>query len=313
MMQSKYIIIILLSTLFPLNNALAQCCSAGNPIGNEIDFASTNKNILKVSLNYKYSEGNRYYSKDDVFDVGFVDKAYFNYSEVKLAYGFSHRLSIIGELGYFINKTEVYKVEDVTPSEGFGLGDAVLQARYLLFKNFIKKWQISIGAGIKLPVGVFDQELNYVKLPITVQPSSGSFKYSANIFYINTKHDKIKYYSLGLIELANRINSKNFKYQYGNIYSLALGSNYQISKIISANILLRGELRARSERESDETINSTGGKFVYLSPGINIKLAPLLYLNSVINIPVYKYYNGIQLANSYLLNISIHKSISFQH
>ena len=219
----------------------------------------------------------------------------------------------MGELGYFINKTELYKPEDVTPSEGFGLGDAVLQTSYLLYKNFTKKWQISIGAGIKLPIGVFDQELNYVKLPITVQPSSGSFKYSANIFYLNTKHDKIKYYSLGLIELAARIDSKNFKYQYGNIYSLAFGSNYQISKIISTNLMLRGELRTRSEREPDIIVESSGGKFIYLSPGINIKLAPLLHLNSSINIPVYKYYNGIQLANSFIINISIHKSISFEH
>jgi hypothetical protein len=155
------------------HSAFAQCCSAGNPYfyGEQ---ANMGHRQLLVLAGYKYSTSDTYYNGSEPISIDFVDKAWFNYLNLQMIYGITSRLSVQTELGYFINKTENYSKEGWTQSRGYGLGDLTVTMKYLAYRNYKKRISLIPSVGVKFPVGVFDQEVDNVKLPITVQPSSGS-------------------------------------------------------------------------------------------------------------------------------------------
>ncbi|NQV02284.1 MAG: hypothetical protein HQ542_06545, partial [Bacteroidia bacterium] len=162
-------------------SAHAQCCASGNPFISDAEQPALQSNVLTASFIYRYNHSHQFYHDDSPSpDLPFSQNAYSNYSELQVGYGITKWLTVLGEIGYFFNKTlttigqETYR--------GHGLGDAALYLKFNAYSNPGSNLFISPSVGVKFPVGVFDQEVDYVKLPISVQPSSGSFKYTGNVF-----------------------------------------------------------------------------------------------------------------------------------
>lgn len=307
----RFLVLIILPFILAANISYSQCCSAGNPLDNNADYIRIEKNNMKINITYNHSYSNTYYHENEPFTLGFIEEAYFNFSEISLTYGVFNRLNIKTDVGYFYNKTEKYNLTGIPASVGFGIGDASFQARYLIYKSFTNKWELNGGLGLKLPVGVFDQEVNNIKLPITVQPSSGSYKTFANLFFVKSIEDKFRFFTYGNMEISKKITSENFEYKYGNAYILAIGSNYSISKNINTSLQLRSEIRAKAQRENNQIVESSGGKIFYAVPGISLKLFCKYYLYTTFNLPVYKYLNGIQLSNNFSFSLSITRYLDF--
>jgi len=305
-------IIILIISLTLSKASLAQCCSAGNPFfyGEQ---ATIKGNELQVLLGYKYSISDTYYSKSDRVAIDFVDKAYFNYLNLQFIYGLSQRISLEADLGYFLNKTEDYKDAGWQTSNGYGLGDATVKVRYLAYNNFKRKLSITPSLGIKLPIGVFDQETtDHVKLPITVQPSSGSYKYQANIYINKTSKNALWNFGFyGSFEYAQLINSKNFYYQYGNMYLFSILGSYKIGQTIYVGLELRNENRSKSKRENNQVVESSGYQIIYTIPHVSINTKKNLKFSFDAEIPTYRYYNGIQLGNKMAISARVSYPINF--
>ena len=232
-----------------INKAQSQCCGAGNPVSGFENVSGIPNKTLLISPLYKYSYSDRYFTGAEKASVS-PDKMNYNFASINIAYGITHRLSIQGQIGYFINKTKNYNITGWQPMKGFGLGDAEINIMYAVVKNIFKEFDIIPGIGIKLPVGVFDQEIENVKLPISLQPSSGSLKYNASLFM----HKRLNKYSIsfrGLAEFANRIQSQNFDYKYGNLYLFSVYGSFKINKIISFIAQVRYEYRGKSTRENE--------------------------------------------------------------
>lgn len=234
-----------------INSLYSQCCSAGNPY-----FYSEQANMghkeLQAVAGYKYSTSDTYYAGSEEIDINDIEKAWFNYLNLQLVYGLTHRLSIQTDLGYFINKSEEYYKEDWATKTGYGLGDATLTLKYLAYKSFTQKYSIIPSIGMKFPIGVFDQEVDKVKLPITIQPSSGSFRYLVNL-YINKsfKNPKWNLGFYGSFEYAQLIDSENFYYKYGNVYLFSLIGSYKILDKLNLGLEIRNENRANASRENE--------------------------------------------------------------
>lgn len=295
-------IVVFLSFSYQVN---AQCCSAGNPFFYG-EISSLNKNNLQFVMGYKYSTSHQYYSGDKPIEIDFVDKAYFNYLTIQTIYGITERLTVQADLGYFINKTENYSKADWNTNNGYGLGDATLYVKYLIYSNFKKHLKITPSIGVTFPIGVFDQELDHVKLPITVQPSSGSYKYQASL-YINkgTDNGKFNFAMFGMYEYAQLIDSKNFYYKYGNQYLISFLTSYKVGRKLSFALELRSENRAKSLRNDDQIVESSGFNIVYIIPHISYSFANNWYLAVNSDVPIYKYYNGIQLSNTYSVSLRL--------
>lgn len=309
--MSLKVFILTLLALICQQQVMGQCCSAGNPFfyGEQ---SSMGHKELQVIGGYKYSTSTSYFEGSEPISIDFVDKAYFNYLNLQLQYGITHRFSIQTDLGYFINKTETYSKAGWDPNRGYGLGDLMLTVRYLAYKNFVRKLSIIPSIGVKFPIGVFDQEVNHVKLPITVQPSSGSFKYLFNL-YVNKGFSSPKW-NLGFFasfEYAQLINSQNFYYKYGNLYLFSFITSYKVIENINLGIEIRSENRARSSREIDQLVESSGYNIIYTIPHISYSFAKKWLLSVNAELPVYRHYNGIQLGNSFSVSARLSYRINF--
>jgi hypothetical protein len=303
-----YCIFILL--LFDHSIAFGQCCSAGNPFFYS-EQTNPGRKELQVVAGYKYSISETYYEGSEKISIDFVDKAYFNYLNLQLVYGLTPRISLQTDLGYFLNKTETYSLSDWQDSKGYGLGDAALTIKYLAYKNFIRKIAITPSIGMKFPIGVFDQEADHVKLPITVQPSSGSYKYLINLSINKSfKHPKWNLGFFGSFEYAQLIDSENFYYKYGNMYLFSMLTSYKVSKAINLGLEIRSENRGKSKRENEHIVESSGYKIIYAIPHVSYSFAKKWFLAVNGDLPVYKYYNGIQLANKFAMSARITYNIS---
>ncbi len=309
-MVQKILFPLLLGLLFS-GSSYAQCCSAGNPFfyGEQ---ANVGHKQLQIIAGYKYSLSDQYYHKDSKEDIDFIDKAYFNYLNLQLIYGLTRKLSIQTDLGYFVNRTEQYKIEDWETINGYGIGDAGVTIKYLVYKSFSRKLSIIPSVGVKFPIGVFDQEVDHVKLPITVQPSSGSFKYLVNLYV--SKSFKGSKFNLGLFssaEFPQLIDSENFYYQYGNMFLFSVVGSYYLTDKLTLGLELRNENRSKASRENDQVVESSGYNIVYAVPHLSYAFVKKWFIAINADIPVYKYYNGIQLANKFAISTRISWRINF--
>jgi len=268
---------------------------------------------LQVIGGYKYSTSDTYYNGSEEISIDFVDKAYFNYLNLQLIYGITSRFSVQTDLGYFINKTEDYSKEGWTQSQGYGLGDLTLTLKYLAYRNSTKGLSLIPSLGIKFPVGVFDQEVDNVKLPITVQPSSGSYKYLVNIYF--NKGFKNAKWNLGTFasfEYAQLINSANFYYKYGNMFLFSIIGSYKIFNIINLGLEVRSDNRGKSQRENDQIVESSGYNIIYTIPHISYSIAKKWLFSLNAEFPIYRYYNGIQMGNKFSVSARLSYRMSFR-
>ncbi len=305
--MKKYFILIVLITSTVFVNG--QCCSAGNPLTGIADLSTQSKNTIKLSLAYKHGLSKDYYNENQVIDLNTVEKAYFNYSEFGVLYSATNKLSFGADLGYFFDKTEIFKNENSEPHIGSGLGDLALQVRYNLYRSVFKKMELNLGLGTKLPVGVFDQEVENIKLPLQLQPSSGSCKYFGNLFWGKSINKKASIYAFGMFEWAQRIESKNYNQKYGNVYHLAFGGNYHVIKSLNLGLNVLGELKGKSSREDNQVIQSTGGQFVSVTPSVSFTGLKFMMVDARCRVPVYKFYNGIQLGNKFIFEVRLSRRI----
>lgn len=308
--MKKTLIILSFLCLF-ITNVNAQCCSAGNPFFYG-ELSSLSKKNMQFVAGYKFGTSSQYFSGSDPIDIDFVDKAYFNYLTLQFIYGLTERITIQADLGYFLNKTETYLKEGWETSNGYGLGDANFTFKYLAYNNYKKHIQIVPAIGITIPIGVFDQEVNHVKLPIRVQPSSGSFKYQISLFLSKgSNNGKFNFTLFSMYEYAQLINSRNFYYKYGNQFLFSFLISYKIGRKFSVALEARSENRVRSLRNDDQVVESSGFNIVYLVPHLSWAFYHNWYLALNADLPVYKYYNGIQLSNTYSVSIRLSYSLNF--
>jgi hypothetical protein len=183
--------------------------------------------------------------------------------------------------------------------------------KFNAFHSARRKIFISPTLGVKFPVGVFDQETGHVKLPISVQPSSGSFRYTGNVFVSKGIGRKFNLALFLSYEYSQLIDSDNFYYKYGDLWIGAVYFNYQLLKKLNLNIQFRNEYRAKATRENAEVVESSGYDVVFLTPQVSYGFRHEWYLSAYADIPLYKYYNGIQMSFGYALSLRVTKKIDF--
>ncbi|MFA6949523.1 MAG: hypothetical protein WCQ70_02450 [Lentimicrobiaceae bacterium] len=281
--------------LFPATELRAQCCSAGNPAGYDMNFANSGKNKFNMGLDYRYSLSNALYQGSKKINVGYFDKSDFNYMEFSLGYNITNKWSVKAQTGYFLNKSEYYR--DFGNFKAYGLGDMMVMVNYQLFKS-ANSGLLVFSTGVVLPIGIFDQETDNVKLPVNVQPSSGSTKGTFSMYYQKSFSVRSYYYSLISLEVSDEINSENFQYHYGNVYLITGGINYKARQTVNLSLSVRADIRGKSYRDDHIKVESSGSRIVYLNPGVNWQALKRTGLFIGAFVPVYRYMNGIQAGNT---------------
>lgn len=302
-------VVIFLLYLFP-GEAFSQCCSPGNPIGGTSNAGTLKKGNLRSITFYKYGYSDTYYEENRPSDYRLLSRANYNYLGQIFAFGVTDKITSETELGYFLDKTQDYDLTPAYQLSGYGLSNLVVSLKYNFMKSTFSDFEFTGGIGAKLPLRIQPQYVDNVRLPEDIQPSTRAYGMVAQFFVYKSIIEKgLHLFALGRFE-ANGKNSSSYK--YGEAYYLSVF----ISKTFDEYFRWSGILQVRSETRTKDSrygakIPASGGSRLIVVPQLNYAITPKLNLSVMADLPVYQYYNNIQMASKYALTFNIIKDFSF--
>lgn len=288
-------------------NLHAQCCGAGNPVSSINSEASVKKRNLQISLDYRHSESNKYYEGSRVSDFDFPGKikgAGYDFMSLGVGYGITSHLTAMVQMGYYIDKYEHYKTDIFPDVLANGFGDLSLSLNYAMFRNVRKGISINPYIMVKFPIGKFDCESDGVKLPISMQPSSGSYKYTVGAFATWSPLKKFYFATNDFFEYAQRIKSKNFDYQYGSLVYVSVSGYYRLAKPIDVGLNLAYETKGRAKSDN-KPLYGTVYHQMKLIPALTVWPLKNMSASLQADIPVWRKMESIQLGNSWAIEAKL--------
>lgn len=289
--------------LFFRATVFSQCCSQGNPINGTTNVGTVDKGNLRVILAHRYNFGDTYFENHTKTDYRLAEESNYNYSSTIISYGLTQKLTLETELGYFINKTLAYKYF-IKTNKGFN--NAVLSAKYALYKNAESGIEITPALGFKAPFSFERQSQDNVMLPFELQTSTLAYGAVTQLFILK----KFKEGKSSLILFnRNELNTETqYSYRYGNNYSFSLFFNSTLNKRLVLVAQTRAEYKAPDIRNTNEEVMNTGGYVVFVSPQISYEIAPKFYFYMFADMPVYRHFYGRQLSAKYGISVSLIKN-----
>lgn len=305
---------ITISMVFATMSVNAQCCAAGNPVGGEGGAQNISSKELIVSLGYRYSLSKNYYHLDQKEDYSKVERSFYNFSKLYIAYGLNYRIIIDAEMGYFFNKTQEVNLTDGNESiYAKGFGDLGINFRFSLLKRlFFNPNKLIFSVGSIIPIGAFNEQMDGITIPISLQPSSGATKFNTGLYYSHKEKGKsFGYAGRVFFEYSNQINKDFLIYKYGQIYIFEASLLYSKNTKFSMRLNGKLEYRTADHREDGIKIESSGGYFTSLIPVFLYKPTPTFSIIAAFDIPLYRYVNGYQLTNLFAFRVGVSKKIMF--
>lgn len=308
----KHLTLILISLLMPLA-ILGQCfSSSGNPVGGSGNMGCLDKKTLSIMGFYRYSQSDRFYEGSKRSDLSMIRNANYNFLGTLLAYGITSKITAETELGYFINKTKNYQSPADYSLTGTGLTNSLISGKFQVYYDPQKKVEYSASLGIKIPFSLQSQTVDNVRLPFDLQPSTSTIGAVLQSYLIKEQSlTGMRYFLYNRVEI-NGTNRDG--YRYGNVFINSLfvskhlirTSNWPVSGTLI--LQLRNETRGRSFINQNIEPASGSVKF-FLSPQINFSVVDKWYISLMMDLPVYQYYQYIQLADRMAFTVVLVKPI----
>ncbi|MCU1347768.1 MAG: hypothetical protein JWO56_798 [Acidobacteria bacterium] len=191
--------------------------------------------------------------------------------------------------------------EALTESWQFaGAGDLVVQARGRINDS------LSLIGGVKVATGAKHEKNDEgEEAEVTIQPGSGSTDYVAGFswhggFVRDTALGGGMGHATRLPLFATatyRVNGNGTdRYRRGDEIQVNAGGEYPLAPRLDLAAQLNARLLDRDHPgNTGEDPGRTGGRFLYLSPGLDVTLTPGTSAYAFVQFPVYQHVNGIQL------------------
>lgn len=217
-------------------------------------------------------------------------------AQLDINYGITTKFAMSMAIPFMNNRRHEHIDEGVfSNTDGTtGFGDLRLTGRYALL---IGTKNLLVGSlGIKAPTGEYKllDSGGAINEP-TIQPGTGSWDGIVSAYYTY----QIIIHKLGTFFSGSyQINTENsLDYKFGNTMILSAGISHTSEKITSSlQINLR---QSPHDKFKGEEVSSTGGKWVYITPGIRIQAALNTSLYAHIQLPVYQSVNEVNLVPRY--------------
>lgn len=317
---NRLIVLALLMLAAPVFLKAQTCCSGGVPLGGSLGLGAAESKSLQLLVTYDYNTINDLVSFSELLDDDTRNRTTQS-SIVEINYGLNKRFSFTGVVP-FIRQTRT--IQGFEGNENFtavqGVGDAVFLVKYRLInseKTSNIEWAIGIGPKIPTAKNNFTNNQGLV-LPADMQPGSGSLD---GIFWSYfQKNHLFKNPNLGLAAVTIfRFSGKNKNYnttqtyQFGNEFQFNLGLNYSFFAKRPVDIFTFFRYRRQTEDLIDGGVfPSSGGRWIYAIPGININFAPGFSFQLSGDIPVYRKLDGTQLTTSSKITAAVLFNIPFK-
>jgi hypothetical protein len=181
------------------------------------------------------------------------------------------------------------------------LGDVTLLGRYAVYRDRPRAPRSELGllAGVKLPIGSTTVSAHGTPLSATQQPGSGTTDFVLGVAGFSPWGEELLYG-----DLSRKFNT-HAAYTFGDQLAANLGVYYPLG---AAGVLgLTGELNLEASDPDrsidagtgvrpDGRVENTGGWTAYASPGLQWRVHDRMSLTLAVQLPVYRYVNGTQLA-----------------
>ena len=311
MLSRSFISALLISALLLLTTqqTKAQCCSAGSPIGVGTYAGMVAKNTLRVTTFGRFSHSAGYYKNDSHLDNPvLVKQSNFVFQGLNLSYGIFKGFAADLDLGYFYLKDQTY-INNAGYAKGYGISNGILMLKAGIYHSDSLGLEISGGAGLKFPFSGKPLYVNHVKVNIDLQPSTQAFGVVGQLFM-----RKVLTPRKMAIYFINR-----YEYNFKNPDEYRFGSKFRSSLVLERNFTLKfgAMLQFRYEYGThdynfrvDKSFENSGSSIVFISPLILYSIGCKWHVSVSADIPVYKYYNGVQLANQYSFALNLTRDFS---
>lgn len=301
--------------LLSVSGAYASCGSTACSVNTNWDEHSPSKPGLSIDLRYSSARldqlrsGSNKIATEDPTDPAIAGGEVENlYTDNRLLtatvdYTLDDMAGFSVQLPY-VMRTHKHTIADpVQPTvetfDAKALGDIRVVGRYRIVAD--ETGGIGIKAGLKLATGRKDVTNDQGAVPgeVSLQPGNGSTDFIVGAFWQHGAHgDAMSYFAQAMLQTSIR-HMESFK--PGNQINLDAGLRYALGSSASALLQLNYQDNARDSGlaapadASGVPGTSTGGKFLYLSPGVSFAVVPDTNLYGLVQVPLYQYVNGEQL------------------
>jgi len=312
----KYLKLISIVSLFLRDSAFAQaCCTAGTPLLGSLEMTSAPKNVLQFGLTFEHNSLTNVLNGSNKF---FNDerKRISESALLEVNYGLTNNLSITGLFSY-INQVRTIKNIDQSDNtlKASGIGDIVLLTKYSIIGfDIFNREELSIGVGIKFPVGNSSLKSDGILIPADMHPGTGSWD---SILWGYYSKSGLFLTDLTLLSsLSYRINGSNNRfdnsisgYSFGNEFIGLIGFNHPLNSFLDFSIAAKYRNTGNDTFGNDD-IPNTGGKWVYISPGLSIYMTNKFSTRIDGELPIYRNVSGTQLTTTFTASISLFYSLN---
>jgi hypothetical protein len=225
--------------------------------------------------------------------------------QLDMSYGVNSKFALMLTVPFLNNRRhEHIDAGEFRNTDGTtGFGDIRLTGKYALWVS--TKHLLVGGLGIKAPTGEYkllnsEGEINEP----TLMPGTGSWDgiISAHYAYQILPHALDAFLS-GSYQIATR---NSLDYRFGNTLLLNGGMRYLIDGAKPTTLSLQVNIRqAPYDTFKSEEVPSTGGRWVYLTPGVTLQASPNTAFYTHVQLPVYQYVNEENLVPRYGLILGV--------
>jgi len=308
-------------TILTVSDLWASCGAANCFLVTGTQEGISNKGQMTLDISY------RYIPMDDVqkgssgtnealvpginFETGKIEAAHHReirtineLMQVDVGYGVSERFTLQVSIPLMNNRSHEHWNEVGTSEEFFtredgasGLGDMRITGRYALAIR--TKDLLVIGGGLKLPTGEYKLRSSEggINEP-TIMPGTGSYDFLASLFY---SYQIIPHNLDAFFSGSYQFNTENnLDYKFGNQTIVNGGLGYTVNETVSVSTQLNFRTSPHDTFKGNQ-VDSSGGIWLYFTPGIRVQASERLGLYSFVQLPIYQYVNEVNLVPRFAL------------
>lgn len=286
------------------------CCSGGVPIASSLGLSAKETGDIQIQLSYDLNTLQNWFTGAEAWEEVSATRRTHSWL-AEASYDINPALSVDGVFTFVRQTRLILRSDDFVANQG--LGDAIVLLRYNIFhKKPESAWGWLVGLGPKLPIGRNDfTDARGVTLAADLQPGTGAWDAVAwsQLSYQLPAQPNLSLNANALYRYtgsATRFSGLQ-RYRFGNEFQAQLGMSYRMligRQLVDPLLILRVRHVAADQADASRQEN-TGGRWIYLRPGINTQLGPRTGLRFTADVPLYRFLVGTQLTTTHRFTISL--------
>lgn len=302
------------------SNAVASCGSANCFLVTGTQEGIATPGGITVDLSYRWIPQDKVHKGSHASDVASVPAIDFANGEIlpdhhqeirtnnelaqmDMTVGVTERSAVTLAVPFFNNRRHEHidagTFENTAGTSGFG--DIRLIGKYALS---VRTRSLLVGGlGIKTPTGEYkllDSE-GAIGEP-TQMPGTGSWDPLASLYY---SYQIIPHTLDGFVSTSYQYTTRNaLHYRLGDTLLVNIGASYRLTEKIMTSLQVNAR-QAPHDKFRGTKVDSTGGRWIYITPGVRIEASPTTALYTHLQVPVYQYVNQSNLVPRYGLMFGV--------